>query len=270
MKMLINGINLNVNDTQKGETALIFQHFWGGSSRTWDDVVARLRDTFRCITLDARGAGGSDAPAKGYRVQDHADDVRGVIAALGLKRYVLVGHSMGGKAAQLLASERPLGLEGLVLVASSPLSPMNFPQEQREQMKSTYASREAVIWTLENVLTGTPVATVQREQLIADALRMSPQAISGWTDTGMAEDLHHHAAQINVPVAIVAGELDRVDPIDVVKAHIIASYPSADVHFLAGFGHLLPVEAPEQVAAIVRDFVTKTAQRRQQTPPSSL
>lgn len=258
MKMLINGIHLNVNDTQKGETTLIFQHFWGGSSRTWDSVVALLQDQFRCITLDARGAGESDTPAAGYRTEDHARDVLGVITALGLKRYFLVGHSMGGKAAQLLASTQPEGLAGLVLVASSPLSPMTFPAEQRDQMKSTYATREAVIWTLENVLTGSPLSDIDREQLIADALRLSPQAISGWIETGMAEDHHLKATQVSVPVAIMAGELDRVDPVDVVKTQIIARYPSAEVHFLADIGHLLPVEAPEQVAEIISNFVTKT------------
>lgn len=258
MKILSNGIYLNVNDTQKGENVLIFQHFWGGSSRTWHDVVALLGDEFRCITVDARGAGESDAPAEGYRTQDHANDVRGVIDTLGLKRYFLVGHSMGGKVAQLLASEQPQGLAGLILVASSPLSPMNFPEQQRQQMKSTYANRAAVLWTLENVLTGSPVSDNNREQLIADALRLSPEAIRGWIETGMGEDLHQKAAEINVPVVIMAGELDRVDPADVVKMHICASYPAAQVHFLADKGHLLPVEAPERVAEIIRGFVMKT------------
>ncbi|PKE29449.1 alpha/beta hydrolase [Rahnella sp. AA] len=257
MKILSNGNNLNVTDTQKGETALVFLHFWGGSSQTWDPVVALLRDTFRCIAIDARGAGESEAPDEGYRTQDHADDVLNVITALGLTRYILVGHSMGGKAAQLLASRQPEGLAGLVLVASSPLSPMNFTATQRGQMKSTYASREAVIWTLENVLTGSAVSEHNREQLITDALRLSPQATAGWIDTGMQEDLRDKAAQINVPVVIIAGELDRVDPVAVVKAHIIASYPLADVYFLENKGHLLPVEAPQQIADIITTHKTR-------------
>jgi len=47
---------------------------------------------------------------------------------------VLVGHSMGGKVAQLLASWHPAGLEGLLWVAPSPPVPMGFPEEQRKQM----------------------------------------------------------------------------------------------------------------------------------------
>jgi 3-oxoadipate enol-lactonase len=55
-----------------------------------------------------------------------------VILELNLKRYVLVGHSMGGKIAQLMASRRPTGLAGLVLVAPSPPSPMALPLQARK------------------------------------------------------------------------------------------------------------------------------------------
>ena len=65
-----------------------------------------------------------EADADDYRIADLAADAEGVIETLGLQRYVLVGHSMGGKFAQLIASRRPRGLEGLVLVAPSPPSPM--------------------------------------------------------------------------------------------------------------------------------------------------
>ena len=66
MKISSYGIQLNVNDTGAGDIALISQHHWGGSSLTWKEVVVRLRDRFRCVAIDARGAGDSDAPAAGY------------------------------------------------------------------------------------------------------------------------------------------------------------------------------------------------------------
>ena len=56
------------------------------------------------------------------------------------------------------------------------------------------------------------------------------------------------------PVVIVAGELDRVDPVSVVREHILVRYPLAQVNFLANRGHLLPVEAPDDIAGIVAGF----------------
>jgi len=62
------------------------------------------------------------------------------------------------------------------------------------------------------------------------------------------------AADIHVPVVIVAGQLDRADPVAVVKAHIIPHYLAARVHSLPNKVHLLPVEAPEEVATVISDF----------------
>lgn len=86
---------------------------WGGSARTWNRVIEQLRSTFRCIAYDQRAWGESDAPADGYTISDLAGDAAALIRALHLKRYVLVGHSMGGKAAQFLAAQRPTGSEAL-------------------------------------------------------------------------------------------------------------------------------------------------------------
>jgi pimeloyl-ACP methyl ester carboxylesterase len=124
MKIATNGIRLHVEEQGSGDLALVFLHYWGGSSRTWGKVIAALPKSYRTIAIDHRGWGQSEAPASGYGLADLADDAQGVIEALELKRYLLIGHSMGGKVAQLMASRRPKGLAGLVLVAPSPPQPM--------------------------------------------------------------------------------------------------------------------------------------------------
>jgi pimeloyl-ACP methyl ester carboxylesterase len=231
--------------------------FWGGSSREWSSVIEGLSSRFHCVAPDARGSGASDAPSSGYRIADLADDVEGVIAALKLKRYVLVGHSMGGKTAQVLASRRPQGLRGLTLVASSPASPMQISQAQRDQMKGAYASRDSINWGLDNVLTGSPISDKDREVLIADALRLSPGARDGWIEVGSREDYSRDVSKVNVPVAVIAGEADKVDPLDVVNAHILPAFSNPEVHFLKKKGHLLPIEAPRELVDILGKFAAK-------------
>jgi 3-oxoadipate enol-lactonase len=119
MKRKLNGIELNVQDERQGEPSLLFLHYWGGSSRTWDLVINRLKTDFRCIAYDQRGWGESDKPETGYSIQDLANDAEALIRSLELTRYVLIGHSMGGKVAQLLASKRPEGPQSIDLSRAS-------------------------------------------------------------------------------------------------------------------------------------------------------
>ncbi|TFW28100.1 alpha/beta fold hydrolase, partial [Duganella callida] len=116
MDITIDQRSIHVEQHGQGDLALVFIHYWGGSSRTWQPLMELLSPAFHCVAYDQRGWGDS-APADSYSIADLADDALAVVASLGLQRYVLVGHSMGGKAAQLAASRRPPGLQALVLVA---------------------------------------------------------------------------------------------------------------------------------------------------------
>lgn len=256
-KVAANGINLHVRQSGSGEHALVFMHFWGGSSQQWTPIAQALAKQYRCVAPDARGTGDSDAPASGYSINDLADDVLGIVAALGLKSYLLVGHSMGGKTAQVIASRRPAGLKGIALVASSPAIPMNIPPEAREQMEGAYASAESINFVLDNVLTSSPVSVADREMLVASALRTTPAARKGWMEVGTREDYSKAIENVTVPVVVIAGEDDQVDPMEVVKAHIVPSFRGCEAHFLKSKGHLLPIEAPNELVSILGQFAAR-------------
>ncbi len=257
MDIQSNGIRIRVSEKGHGDLALVFLHYYGGSSRTWQFVTNELSDNYRTVATDHRGWGHSDAPEAGYTIGDLADDAQGVIEALGLKRYVLVGHSMGGKTAQLLASRRLPGLEGVVLVAPSPPSPMVVSDEQRTAMVGAYASRESIGWVLDNVLTVTPLAPERREQVIEDSLRGAPQAKAAWPNVAMREDISADVAAINVPVLVISGELDKVDRVETLRAELLPRIAGAHLEVLPGIGHLSPLEAPSAVAAAIRRFVAE-------------
>ncbi|WP_423394369.1 alpha/beta fold hydrolase [Burkholderia sp. LMG 21824] len=250
-----NGIRIRVSEQGHGEVALVFLHYWGGSSRTWRFVADELSDAYRTVATDHRGWGHSEAPEAGYTIADLADDAQGVIAALGLKRYVLVGHSMGGKTAQLLASRRPRGLEGVVLVAPSPPSPMQLPDAQRAGMAGAYDTRESIGQVVDHVLAGSPLEPARREQVIEDSLRGAPQAKFAWPNVAMREDITAEVAAIDVPVLVIAGERDQVDRVDTLQAELLPRIPRARLEILPGVGHLSPLEAPAAVAGLIRRFV---------------
>ncbi|MBB3260684.1 uncharacterized protein (TIGR02246 family) [Paraburkholderia bannensis] len=266
MNIETNGIRIHAVEAGQGTQTLVFLHYWGGSARTWRYVTDALARAYRTIAIDHRGWGDSDAPPQGYTIADLADDAQGAIEALGLERYVLVGHSMGGKVAQLLASRRPRGLQGLVLVAPSPPSPMDLPDEARAAMLHAYDTRESVSAVLDHVLCGSPLAPEQREQVLEDSLRGAPQAKAAWPNVAMREDISAQVAAIAVPVLVIAGERDQVDRVETLKAQLLPRIAGAQLEVLAGVGHLSPLEAPAELARLIRRFVGALGSPMADTP----
>jgi pimeloyl-ACP methyl ester carboxylesterase len=254
MKIASNGISIHAEERGAGDPTLVFLHYYGGSSRTWKHVTAKLAPNFRTIAIDHRGWGQSDAPADGYALADLAADAQGVIAALNLRRYVLVGHSMGGKVAQLMASRQPAALQGLVLVAPSPPSPLIMPAQAREMLAGAYASRQTVEVAIDTVLTAKPLSAEDREQVIEDSLRGAPQAKVAWPKSTSLEDIAAQVGDIHVPTLVIAGALDRVDPPIRLQAELLPRIPQAAMRVLPDTGHLSMLESPDAVAKLIADF----------------
>lgn len=249
-----NGIELHVQQRGAGVPALVFLHYWGGSSRTWQHVIDALEEDFRTIAIDQRGWGQSDKPQSGYALADLAADSLGVITALKLQRYILVGHSMGGKVAQLIASRRPDGLKGLVLVAPSPPSPLGLPADVRRAMVSAYATRESIATTVEQVLAPNGLCVADLEMVIEDSLSGAPAALEAWPLAASQEDITTLVPRIEVPTIVISGENDRVDPPDILRRELLPRIPQAQLHLLPGVGHLSPLEAPGAIANLTRTF----------------
>ena len=255
MRVASNDIQVNVEEQGSGAPALVVLHYWGGSTRTWRHVTMVLAQSHRTVAIDHRGWGESDAPEQGYALADLASDVAGVIRALDRGRYVLGGHSMGGKGAQLLASRRPEGLAALVLVASAPPSPLALPEQAREMMATAYDTRETVEATIDQVLAAKPLSPADREQVIADSLRGAPPAKRAWPAAASREDIGGAVAAIDVPTLVIAGELDRIDTLEAVRTELLPRIPGSVLHVLPGTGHLSPLEAPADLVRLIDRFV---------------
>ncbi|MED7952769.1 alpha/beta fold hydrolase [Streptomyces sp. BE20] len=93
---------------------LVLLHALGERATDWDDVLPALAPHHRVYALDLRGHGDSGRPGR-YAVELMRDDVLGFLDALGLERVDLLGHSMGGVVAYLVAQERPERVARLVL-----------------------------------------------------------------------------------------------------------------------------------------------------------
>jgi pimeloyl-ACP methyl ester carboxylesterase len=255
LKLKAGQLSFNVLESGSGEPALLFLHYWGGSARTWNAVASQLSTNFRCIAYDQRGWGQSDAPEQGYSIRDLALDAKHIVEALQVRRYVLVGHSMGGKVAQFLASEPPPGLVGLVLVAPAPPTPQNIPEPAKQAQLHAYDNRENALQALA-FRTAYPPSDTMREQILEDNFAAcSPQAKLAWPTSSAYEDISGVVGKIAVPTLIVAGDQDRQDPLEQHRREVLPRIPGANIEVIRDSGHLMPIDQPHRLAEAIRTFV---------------
>jgi pimeloyl-ACP methyl ester carboxylesterase len=111
-----NGIRIAVAVGGSGPP-MVLLHGWPQTSRAWRHVMPALARRHTVVVPDLRGAGASDRPADGYAKTNQADDVRGVLAGLGLAGpSVVVGHDIGAMVAFAWAASHPGDVSTLVLL----------------------------------------------------------------------------------------------------------------------------------------------------------
>ncbi len=257
MRISVNSLNLNVIDTGGGALTLIFLHYFGGSALEWQGVMNQLSDTYRCVAIDLRGFGDSDAPESGYSVDDMADDVANLIQVLRINDFVLIGHSMSGKVALALAAgtvsrQQQPGMKSLILVSPSPPVPEPIPDDERQKLLNGYGQRSAAEKTQKNI-TAKPISKAIQNQIITDDLRTSKPAWNAWLLSGSKEDISDRMQLITIPVSIIVGSEDRALPPDVQHQLVLPYLKNATLTIIDGAGHLLPWEVPVELA----DFIHK-------------
>jgi 3-oxoadipate enol-lactonase len=115
------GTSLEVRETGAGP-ALLLVHGFGGAKEDFADHVDTLAARYRVVLFDHRGHGESDGPddVGAYSLDRLAADTLQVVDALGIDRFRLLGHSMGGMVARRLVLGHPERVDALILMDTSP------------------------------------------------------------------------------------------------------------------------------------------------------
>lgn len=111
---------LHICDTQKGERCVVLLHGYLESLAVWEDFVPLLKNRMRVVTLDLPGHGVSVVEGEIHTMDYLADTVAAAMEHLGIGRYSVVGHSMGGYVAMSLAERYAARLDSIVLISSTP------------------------------------------------------------------------------------------------------------------------------------------------------
>jgi pimeloyl-ACP methyl ester carboxylesterase len=239
---------------------LVLLHAFPLNRAMWGPQVAALRDRFTVITPDYRGFGESDPPAGPLSMDDYAQDIVGMLDALGHRRVILGGCSLGGYVAfRVIARARER--VGALILADTRAEPDTEEGRQRRQAAIERIEREGPMGFLEEFaanLVG-PTTKAQRPG-VAEALR---QIIGAPNPRGLTVALAAIAARpdsrpllasITVPTLVVVGEEDALTP--PASAEIIAGgIAGAKLAIIPAAGHLASLEVPEAFNRDVREFV---------------
>ena len=230
---------------------LVLLHFFGGSRREWIETGVALAPDFRVLSIDTPGFGEAHA-VTGYSVAEMADSIARSIAVMGLKRFVLVGHSMTGKVAAVLARRGLPGLEKLVLLTASPVSAEPIADRASLLAQAVPTRADAETYIREN--SSLPLRAHVFERAVEDRLRANPAAWRAWLEHGSLEDWSERVGRPRLPTLVIAAEKDKSLGPEVQRRLTMPHFPDARLEVVAGSGHLAPLEAPERLAGLLREF----------------
>jgi 3-oxoadipate enol-lactonase len=237
----------------------------GGDHFLWRHQIPHLAAPFDVIAPDNRGAGQSSAPDEPYSIAMFADDLAGLLDALGLARAHVVGASMGGFIAQEFALRHPERLDRLVLCCTSPGGPHRVPGPpetvamlaQRTGDPRADLERFLALSTSESYRAAHP-ADIEA----AIAWRVAhPQPVYAYhrqLAAAVSHDTADRLHQIRATTLICHGTADRIVPFP--NSRILAErIPNARLHLFEGGSHQFFWEQAERFTQLVIEFLTGAA-----------
>jgi pyruvate dehydrogenase E2 component (dihydrolipoamide acetyltransferase) len=239
-----------------GEKAVVFLHGFGGDALNWQFVLERAGSGRTAIAVDLPGPGGSTKDVGDGDPATLAASVGELLDQGGLERVHLVGHSLGGLVAILLAAARPEQVASLTLVA-----PAGLGEEINGDFLDAFAaatSRRELKAAMASLFAdqGQVTRKLVEETLRYKRLEGVPEALGTLRD-GLAEGGRQRAqvadllASLTMPVLVIWGSDDEVIP----AAQAAAGPSAARVEILGGVGHSPQVEAPDRLGALLAEHL---------------
>ena len=272
---------------------IVLVHAWMCSIELWHRQIEALAPQARVIAFDLRGHGRSGlAPSGDYSIEAFADDLRATLdATLGPNEpAVLAGHSMGAMSIAAWAHRHhaevrrrcsalamigtglgDLISESLVIRAPARLAGVKEIVEGallRTQAPFTGAPEVALQAGARQIAFG-PNARAEDVALVAQMIRACDRRVRGECGGTLSRlEVHDGLVHLDVPAVVIAGEADRMTPPP--HSHKLADLlpQRPEVRVVAGAGHMLPLEAHEEVTAALRELLAIPAARPKSAAPT--
>ncbi len=259
MQIKANGIRMNYElSGKKGAPVVILSHSLSSNFLMWNPQIDALSPYFQVLRYDTRGHGATDAPSGSYTLELLAEDVIGLLDALGLDRVHFVGLSMGGMIGQCLVLNHPHRLKSLVLCDTASIVPAEAQPVWQERLdKVRKKGMEALSEeTMERWFTpaflrqNPPMVKLIREQILATP-------VAGYI--GCAEAIRRlnyldRISAIKIPTLIMVGEDDPGTPVSASEA-MHERITGSKLVVLPSARHLSNVEQTDQFNGALLKFL---------------
>jgi N-formylmaleamate deformylase len=253
-----NGIDIHYTRTGDPKSPLLLLHGLTGSGACWRPLARLWEGEYDVVMPDARGHGCSSTPEHGYRYEDLADDVVALIDKLELNAPVLLGHSMGGLTAAVVASRIGTSLRAVVLADPTFL----VPERQREVYTSDVLEqqRRLLALSLEDVLaearTRHPRRSRESIELVTHS-RLKTRLVAFDILRPPNPDYHQLVRAIHVPLLLIIGGKGGVVSRETARELQILN-PLLQIEEIKDAGHGLVYDQPEAVANAAKSFLAAT------------
>jgi pimeloyl-ACP methyl ester carboxylesterase len=239
-----------------GASRVVMLHGWFADRATFDAVAPFLdRDTFSYAIPDLRGYGRSREIPGEYSMRQVADDAIALADHLGWEQFSVVGHSMGGKAAQLataLAGER---IRRLVGISPVPTSGAGFDAATARHFARA-ADDPAVRRAILDHSTGGWLPGRWLDEMVARSqARSTRDAFAGYLPSWSSDDQHELVAGSQVPALAIVGARDPDLNAEVMRQTWMRSFKRSELRVLADAGHYAMDEAPLALVSIMERFL---------------
>ena len=269
----VDGARIHYLDEGDGPVLVLIHGLSGQMHNFTHSLLAPLRREFRVVILDRPGNGYSTPAPQGAGITAQARIIARFCDALGLKRPLVVGHSLGGTIALALAANHPEHVGGLALIAPATDRPDHVPDPFGRLVIRSPLVRRLVAWTV-----ATPLAIAGSARTLAvlfgpqpvpgdfgvkggGLLSLRPRSFIGASTDLVAaqseEEAPDAARDLTLPIGILFGDSDRVLDPEVHGKGFAAKVKGAELEIVAGGGHMIPVTSADRTVA----FITRMARR---------
>lgn len=223
-----------------------------------------LAEHYQVIAYDSRGVGESDMPPGPYTCEHLADDIRGLLAALGITETHLIGASLGGLVVQEFAIKYP-GMTGSIILMCSFARPSDemrntgrFFIDSIEQMGHAQVCEQMMHRVYSNTYRENekPRFAAAREKLREMDATYDIRGFQWAAEAGLSADTRARVGRIKVPTLVIAGELDDLVPPSLCEEQLVRPISGSRLVVIPNAGHLFFEEKPEEANRAILAFLT--------------